>query len=58
MADKAEKSKKRKRQTDGSSKPSKKVAIEKDESIKITLHDADEWAPVIGTSVAIEKDQD
>jgi hypothetical protein len=48
MADTADKGKKRKRHTDGSSKPSKKVAIEEDRKIKISLQDGDEWAPIIG----------
>lgn len=48
MADQIEKSKKRKKNADGSSRPSKKVAIEDDRNVKISLKDGDEWAPVIG----------
>jgi DNA-directed RNA polymerase I subunit RPA49 len=48
MADRSEKKKKRKREKDGSSKPSKRVAIEGDKQIKISLLESDEWAPVIG----------
>jgi DNA-directed RNA polymerase I subunit RPA49 len=50
MADTIDKGKKRKRRTDGSSKPSKKVAIEEDRKIKVSLQDGDKWAPVIGTN--------
>jgi len=48
MADKVEKAKKRKRHTDGSSKPSKRVAIEGDNQVKISIHEVDKWAPIIG----------
>jgi DNA-directed RNA polymerase I subunit RPA49 len=48
MADRTEKEKKRKRHPDGTSKPSKRVAIEGDKQVKISLHEADKWAPVIG----------
>jgi DNA-directed RNA polymerase I subunit RPA49 len=48
MADKMEKAKKRKRDPNGSAKPSKRVSIEKDKQIKITLHETDKWAPIIG----------
>jgi len=48
MADKAEKGKKRKREIDGSSKPSKKIAVEGNKNIKISFQDAGKWAPVIG----------
>jgi DNA-directed RNA polymerase I subunit RPA49 len=51
MADKADKGIKRKRQAQGPSKPSKKVAIEEDRNIKISLRDAEKWAPVIGMEV-------
>jgi hypothetical protein len=48
MADRTEKEKNRKRHQDGSSKSSKRVAIEGDKPVKISLQEADEWAPVIG----------
>jgi hypothetical protein len=48
MADRTEKGKKRKRRQEGSSKPSKRVAIEGDKQVEISLHEADEWGPVIG----------
>jgi DNA-directed RNA polymerase I subunit RPA49 len=48
MADTVDKGKKRKKHTDGSSQPSKKVAIEEDRNIKISLQNGDEWAPIIG----------
>jgi hypothetical protein len=48
MADRSEKEKKRKREKDGSSRLSKRVAIERDKQIKISLLKSDEWAPVIG----------
>jgi DNA-directed RNA polymerase I subunit RPA49 len=48
MADKIEKVKKRKRNTDGTSKPSKRVAIEGDKQISVSLQTGDKWAPVIG----------
>jgi DNA-directed RNA polymerase I subunit RPA49 len=48
MADRSEKEKKRKRAKDGSSRPSKRVAIEGNKQIKISLLESDEWAPVIG----------
>jgi len=51
MTDKGENAKKRKRSHDGSSKPSKRVAIEGDKQVKLTLHEADKWAPVIGTQL-------
>jgi hypothetical protein len=49
MADRTEKEKKRKRREDESSKSSKRVAIEGDNQVKISLQKADRWAPVIGT---------
>ena len=49
MSDSAEKIKKRKRNTDGSLKPSKRVAIEDDKQIRISVSDTGSWAPVIGT---------
>jgi hypothetical protein len=48
MAEHIEKAKKRKRNTDGSLNPSKRVAIEEDKEVKISVQDADQWAPVIG----------
>ena len=48
MAEYVEKAKKRKRNTDGSTKPSKRVAIEEDKEIRISLSEADQWAPVVG----------
>jgi hypothetical protein len=51
MADKVEKVKKRKRNPDGSVKPSKRVAIEENNQVNITLHQADEWAPIIGMPI-------
>jgi len=48
MADRPEKEKKRKREKDGSSQPNKRVAVEADEQIEISLLDSDKWAPVIG----------
>ncbi|TVY86384.1 DNA-directed RNA polymerase I subunit [Lachnellula willkommii] len=50
MSEKVEKVKKRKRNTDGSSKPSKRVAIEGDKEIRISLPEADQWAPVIAST--------
>jgi DNA-directed RNA polymerase I subunit RPA49 len=47
MADKIEKAKKRKRDPDGASKPSKRVALE-DQEVKISLQAAEEWAPIVG----------
>jgi len=48
MAEKTEKVKKRKRVTDGSSKPSKKMAIERSTQIKFSHQEVDAWAPIIG----------
>ena len=48
MADRIEKEKKRKRGRDGSSRPSKRVAIEGDKQINISLLESDRWAPLIG----------
>lgn len=53
MVDKIEKSKKRKKNADGSSRPSKRVAIEDERNVQISLKDGDEWAPVIGMSFMI-----
>ncbi len=50
MAERIHKEKKRKREKDGSSKPSKRVAIEEDQQIKMSLVESDKWAPVIGMS--------
>jgi DNA-directed RNA polymerase I subunit RPA49 len=48
MAPSVDAGKKRKRHTDGSSKPSKRVAIDDSKEIKLRVQDSDEWAPVIG----------
>ncbi|CAG8962278.1 hypothetical protein HYFRA_00005333 [Hymenoscyphus fraxineus] len=50
MTDKTEKAKKRKRQVDGSSKPSKRVAIEGDKQVKISFQETEKWAPVVASS--------
>ncbi|KAL2068107.1 hypothetical protein VTL71DRAFT_16205 [Oculimacula yallundae] len=50
MSDNVEKVKKRKRNADGSSKPSKRVAIEDDQQIKVSVSDAGTWAPVIAST--------
>ncbi|KAH9215688.1 RNA polymerase I associated factor, A49-like protein [Leptodontidium sp. 2 PMI_412] len=50
MSDKVEKVKKRKRNTDGASKPSKRVAIEDDKQIRVSVSDAGSWAPVIAST--------
>jgi hypothetical protein len=51
MADKADKGKKRKRITDGTSKPSKRLALDADKQVKISHHEAETWAPVIGMNI-------
>jgi hypothetical protein len=51
MADEVEKVKKRKRNPDGSVKPSKRVAIEENKQVNISLHEADKWAPIIGMPI-------
>ena len=48
MADAVEKGKKRKKNSDGSSRPSKKVITGDDRKVKISLQDGDRWAPIIG----------
>lgn len=49
MAERTHREKKRKREKDGSSKPSKRVAIEEeDKQIKMSLMESGKWAPVIG----------
>jgi DNA-directed RNA polymerase I subunit RPA49 len=48
MADRIVNEKKRKRERNGPSRPSKRVAVEKDKQIKIALVESQEWAPVIG----------
>jgi DNA-directed RNA polymerase I subunit RPA49 len=48
MADKVERAKKRKRDTDDSSKPSKRVAVDDAKQINISLFESGKWAPVIG----------
>ncbi|KAH7393442.1 RNA polymerase I associated factor, A49-like protein [Cadophora sp. MPI-SDFR-AT-0126] len=50
MSDSMEKAKKRKGNPDGSSKPSKRVAIEDDKQIRISVSDAGSWAPVIAST--------
>ena len=47
MAEKGDKGVKRKRDGPKSSKPSKKVAIEGDRNIQISVKDAGKWAPII-----------
>jgi DNA-directed RNA polymerase I subunit RPA49 len=56
MADTVDKSNKRKKNTDGSSRPSKKVAIKEDRKIKISLRGGDHWAPIIGMQDTQERD--
>lgn len=48
MGDKIEKAKKRKRQDGESSKPSKRVAVDGDKQINISVLESGKWAPVIG----------
>jgi DNA-directed RNA polymerase I subunit RPA49 len=55
MADRIQKEKKRKREKDGSSKPSKRIAIEADKQIEISLLESDKWAPVIGMSPSFQR---
>lgn len=50
MADKVDKGKKRKRHTDGSSKPSKKVSIEDTQNIKVSFREPEKWTPVIAST--------
>ncbi|KAG9232458.1 RNA polymerase I associated factor, A49-like protein [Amylocarpus encephaloides] len=50
MAENGEKANKRKRNTDGSSNPHKRVAIEGDPKIKISVHPTEKWAPVVASS--------
>lgn len=52
MSNKVEKVKKRKRTTDGSSKPSKRVAIEEDKQVQVSVSEVGKWAPVIGMNVS------
>jgi DNA-directed RNA polymerase I subunit RPA49 len=49
MAEKVDKGVKRKRNTQGFSKPSKKVAIEDERKVEISLQEAEKWSPIIGT---------
>ena len=56
MEDVDKKVKKRKKHTDGSSRPAKKVAIEEDRKIKISLQKEDEWAPIIGMQTTSQED--
>jgi hypothetical protein len=55
MAERIHKEKKRKREKDGSSNPSKRVAIEEDKQIKISLVESGKWAPVIGMSSPVRR---
>lgn len=49
MSAEVEQDKKRKRHMDGSSKPSKRVAIEEeDKQIQVSVSEVGKWAPVIG----------
>lgn len=57
MAEKADKGHKRKRLTDDSSKPSKKVAFEAEKGVKVSFYNADKWAPVIGMSFLLQTGQ-
>ncbi|KAK2628475.1 hypothetical protein QTJ16_001578 [Diplocarpon rosae] len=50
MSDKIEKAKKRKRITDGSSKPRKRVAIEEDKQLQVSVLEAGKWAPIIAST--------
>ncbi|PQE16479.1 a49-like RNA polymerase i associated factor protein [Rutstroemia sp. NJR-2017a BBW] len=50
MGENTDKNKKRKRDADGSSRSSKKVAIKEDRNIKISLQESDAWAPVIAST--------
>ncbi|KUJ19884.1 RNA polymerase I associated factor, A49-like protein [Mollisia scopiformis] len=50
MADKVEKVKKRKRHIDDSSKPSKRVAIDEDKQISVSLLETGKWAPVLAST--------
>ncbi|CZS93697.1 related to DNA-directed RNA polymerase A (I) chain [Rhynchosporium agropyri] len=50
MSGNVEKVKKRKRRTDGSSKPSKRVAIEDDKQIRVSFSETGTWAPVIAST--------
>ncbi|KAE8446108.1 hypothetical protein EG329_012479 [Mollisiaceae sp. DMI_Dod_QoI] len=49
MGDKVEKTKKRKRRADDSSKPSKRVAIDGDNQISLSLLETGKWAPVVAS---------
>lgn len=48
MAPTADSGKKRKRQADGLAKPSKRVAVEDRQDVKVRLQEGDKWAPIIG----------
>jgi DNA-directed RNA polymerase I subunit RPA49 len=54
MAGLVEKGKKRKKHTDGSLRPSKKVAVDGDRNIKISLQKEDKWAPIIGMQTTLK----
>ncbi|KAH8683358.1 RNA polymerase I associated factor, A49-like protein [Tricladium varicosporioides] len=49
MSEKVGKEKKRKRPVEGSSKPSKRVAIEGDKKVKFSMLEPDKWAPVVAS---------
>jgi DNA-directed RNA polymerase I subunit RPA49 len=51
-----EKVKKRKSEEDGSSRPSKRVAIEEDQQIHVSLLESDGWAPVVGMHSTLRKE--
>ncbi|EKD14884.1 uncharacterized protein L3040_003899 [Drepanopeziza brunnea f. sp. 'multigermtubi'] len=50
MSEKVEKVKKRKRTTEGSSKPIKRVAIEKVKQVQVTVSEVGKWAPIIAST--------
>lgn len=50
MEDRVEKVKKRKRNTDGSLKPNKRVAIDDGNEVNVSIYDAGKWAPVIAST--------
>ena len=56
MTDAVNKSKKRKKNVDASTRPSKKVVIEDDRKIKISLLNGDQWAPIIGMQHTQQRD--
>ncbi|CAL3965737.1 unnamed protein product [Diplocarpon coronariae] len=50
MSEKVEKIKKRKRITDGSSKPRKRVVIGEDKQVQVSVLEAEKWAPIIAST--------